>query len=100
MYLAIEPMVDENGETVNSTSRVTWSKTNKYEWKKGNVGQKTFFKIQDPVSKKILTAITDEEFELLSNAAIIYPNDDLSLSLSWLDCLLTDSEVFYLICRK
>ena len=29
-------------------------------------------------------------------AAIICHNDELSLSLSWLDCLLTDSEVFIL----
>ena len=64
MFLAIEPEQDDNGEMINSTSRVTWSKTNKYEWKKGNVGGKNFFKIKDPVSKKVLTAITDEEFEL------------------------------------
>ena len=63
MYLGIEPEEDENGEKINSTSRVTWSKT-EYEWKKGNVGGKNFFKIKDPVSKKILTAITDEKFEL------------------------------------
>ena len=61
--MGIEPKLDENGEKINSTSRVTWSKT-EYEWKKGNVGGKNFFKIKDPISKKILTAITDEEFEL------------------------------------
>ena len=66
MFLAIEPERDENGEMINSTSKVTWSKTNKYEWKKGDVGEKKFFKIKDPVSKKILTAITDKEFELHS----------------------------------
>ena len=63
-YLGIdEPEEDESGEKINSTSRVTWSKT-EYKWKKGNVGGKQFFKIKDPVSKKILTAVTDKEFEL------------------------------------
>ena len=38
--------------------------------------------------------------QLLSLAANICHNDELSSSLSWLDCLLTDSEVFYLICRN
>ena len=62
MFLAIEQEKDENGEIINS--KVTWSKNNEYEWKKGNVGGKNFFKIEDPVSKKILTYITDKEFEL------------------------------------
>ena len=33
-------------------------------------------------------------------AAIICHNDELRSSLCWLDCLLTDSEVFFLICRN
>ena len=63
-YLGVVPELDENGEKINSTSKVTWSKTEPYEWKKGDVGEKNFFKIKDPVSKKILTVITNEEFEL------------------------------------
>ena len=62
-FLAIE-QEKENGEIINSPSKVTWSKNNKYKWKKENVGEKSFFKIKDPVSKKILTYITDEEFKL------------------------------------
>ena len=34
------------------------------------------------------------------SAAIICLNDELSLRLSWLDCLLTHSEGFYLTCRN
>ena len=62
MFLAIEQEKDEYGEIINS--KVTWSKNNKYEWKKGNVGETNFFKIEDPVSKKILTYITHEKFAL------------------------------------
>ena len=60
-FLAFEQEKDKNGEMI---SRVLWSKNNKYKWKKENVGEKSFFKIKDPVSKKILTYITDEEFKL------------------------------------
>ena len=42
---------DDNGEKINSTSSVTWSKT-EYKWKKGNVGGKNFFKIKDPESSQ------------------------------------------------
>ena len=58
-FLVIEQDKNENGEMI-----VTWSENNTYKWKKENVGAKGFFKIKDPVSKKILTYITDKEFKL------------------------------------
>ena len=70
---------EEDGEIVNTLKKIVDSsitinwQTNKYGWEKGTIGQEGYFKIKDPVSKMILTAMGDDRFELHSkyNSSVI-----------------------------
>ena len=57
---------------VDSSITINWQ-NNTYEWEKDTIGQDGFFKIKDPVSKMILTAMGDDRFELHSkyNSSVI-----------------------------
>ena len=70
---------EEDGEIVNTLKKIVDSsitinwQTDKYGWEKGTIGQNGYFKIKDPVSKMILTAMGDDRFELRSkyNSSVI-----------------------------
>ena len=70
---------EEDGEIVKTLKKIVDSsitinwQNNTYKWEKGTIGQNGYFKIKDPVSKMILTAMGDDRFELHSkyNSSVI-----------------------------